>query len=364
MTTGRERILVIDDDQDRLDQILAATRNALSTANVTIDVDGWSPAAQEDPLAIFRERTSELPVLVASDMELTSGGLTGLFGSTIVAWCQQRAIPVCGYTQRKDLPLLTKEPDLFEFRVADDVELAGSQLAGTAAGFIELRNAVRDLRPRENAIRSPTELLAVVLGRPELAAIFSLYASRLASSNSAILDMVRRRPVPPELLAELSTYVSGHLLANAILRFPGPIASLQSLCAYLALPASAGGDVANLFARASYSGPFRSLGSYYWVDRVDEIVDELATTHHVEWREPEDEYRRMVIERHLEKELGRHDCGRCAGARGGYWCPFQLRPTCERADCSVPSSSLVPQGAGLTRIERDYYEEWVPLLGL
>lgn len=360
---GTETILIVDDDQARLDLLVGATERALEGSVFPVSVERWRPVGGQDPYETFREKTREVPVLVASDIELTGAGLTGLFGSSVVAWCRQRAIPVCGYTQRID-GLLSRHPDLFEFRIDIDPEVAGPQMAGIASGFLSMRAAIGELRPGPEAIRSPTELIAALLGRRGQAASFSLYASRIASSNAAIVDVIRRGAVSDALREELVAYVCGHLLVNGILRFPGPIASLEALCAYLALPKAAGEQVAAIFDVARYGGPFASLDRFYWVDDVDDIIDDLASAQGREPSDPPDRYRRAVVEAHAGADLGRHDCERCQGARGGFWCPFERRPVCDRPDCSVTSSNLVPQGAGLTRVERDFYEQWAPLLGL
>ena len=90
----------------------------------------------------------------------------------------------------------------------------------------------------------------------------------------------------------------------------------------------------------------------------------MARKNSVDYEEMSDTERRAIVEAEVGRTLGRHACDRCQGERGGYWCPFAKRPVCERKDCSVGSSNLIPQGAGLTRIERDFYDTWIPLLGL
>jgi len=76
------------------------------------------------------------------------------------------------------------------------------------------------------------------------------------------------------------------------------------------------------------------------------------------------EMNRAALEKQLGAVLPRHGCTRCQGQNGGFYCPFTKRAVCLRSDCSVGSNGWIPPGARLCRIEKDYFDEWSPLLGL
>jgi hypothetical protein len=115
-----------------------------------------------------------------------------------------------------------------------------------------------------------------------------------------------------------------------------------------------------------YSGPFSESAPYYWREDVDVIIYEAGASLTEEDFDGFGDFNRAAMELLLEREFTRHVCQRaqCGGRKGGFLCPFTHRPVCERADCSVLSSSWIPQGADLSRVEREYYDEWAPLLGL
>lgn len=352
-------VLLIDDSQEHVGELAEATTAKLGPE---FEVRTWSPSGQEDALARFKSMTSQNAVLVATDYDLTGLARTGLYGSTIADWCRNKLIPVATYTQFEHS--LSKETNQFEFRIPYESPQAALEVASIVRGFAEIAAklaADADIA----AISSPTAMLAILLGHPEASASFSLYATRSSSSNPALFDAVSLQHHPsPAVRARILTYVAGHLLYNSILKYPGPLMSCDALCAYLALPSSAAPEVGGLFENAKYAGPFNELSAHFWMERVDARLEEMARKNSVDYDEMSDTERRSTVEAELGRTLGRHGCGRCNGERGGYWCPFTQRPVCERKDCSVASSSLIPQGASLTRIERDFYDAWVPLLGL
>jgi hypothetical protein len=218
--------------------------------------------------------------------------------------------------------------------------------------------------------RSMAASLANALGRPQADSQFALYMARLGTASSSLVDRIRRlggEDAPdPNALADLTAYVIGHVLANSVLRFPGPILSTEALCAYCATSLDEEPALAALFADAGYKGPFAGLEPHFWREGVDEALDlsREALPAGVEVGASLGEYNRAVVEARLGRPLTNHTCDRCGGVRGGFWCPFTRRPVCDRGDCSVPSSSWVPQGATLTRVERNFYDELAPLLGL
>jgi hypothetical protein len=134
------------------------------------------------------------------------------------------------------------------------------------------------------------------------------------------------------------------------------------LCSYLAISEENADKVADLFTAARYEGPFGQRKRYFWQEDVDDVLADLAEASGFEGDIGDDQFRRQLMQAHLDP--GAHVCPRCEGVRGGFRCPYTNRTTCERADCSVPSTSWVPQGAYLTRVEKNYYERWAPLLGL
>ena len=358
-------ILLVDDTGNVLDSLQKALKKELEGASV--EVKTWQPKSTDiDPLRKFDSLAGPETTLVVTDYDLTSG-LRGLFGSTIVGWCQKRYIPVGDFSRgnRNELP---QEPSLFELRVPpSDVE--GAQyIARVWSGFQQIRQKLNSNSVFMSSNRSLAAVLASVLEKPESENQFTLYMSRLGAANSSLLDALKATAAPSKPSDEekkrLLVYVLGHVLLNAILKYPGPILSEKALCAYVAASGDEAVKLGELFEAASYRGPFARKAHYFWRDAVDKKIDELGEGLDDQDFEMFSDFNRAAVERALDRKLKNHDCSRCQGTKGGFLCPFTHRPVCLRADCSVSASSWIPQGAQVCRVEKDFYDEWAPLLGL
>ncbi len=358
----RPSILLIDDTELLLNELATKVVDHLGS---DVEVRKWLPTGSEGPPdKVFEAKIDEHTYLVITDYDLTSRGKTGLFGATIVGWCQTRAIPVGDFSRQP--ASLPKEPNLFELRVPTDTDDAARFVASTFRGFKDIRDAA-EAKPRLlTSSRSLAEVLASLLGRPNLENQFALYLARLGSGNSSLINRVISGDQPPDQQGKvlLISYVLGHVLLNAILKFPGPILSEHALCAYVATTEEAFPDFSQLFSSAVYRGPFDGTAAYFWREDVDQILDKLTEPLNGQEFETIGELNRRAVELRLTHDLPRHSCNRCAGKNGGFLCPFTNRPVCQRPDCSVTSSSWIPQGAELCRVEKEFYEEWAPLLGL
>jgi hypothetical protein len=135
---------------------------------------------------------------------------------------------------------------------------------------------------------------------------------------------------------------------------------MPALCGYVGTTAEEVEVLADVFADASYVGPFSGVDRIYWRYKVDEIIARnlVPGVESEVYR-----IRRYAVEQAIGRPLARHECKRCEGVNGGFYCPFTKRPVCERADCSEGSNSWLPLGATACRIEIDFFEEWAPVLG-
>ncbi|MGD9920591.1 MAG: hypothetical protein AB7V13_03965 [Pseudorhodoplanes sp.] len=359
---GQESILLIDDNEEYLGALAHALEASIKGE---VEVRTWLPT-EDDPLVKLDSLVDDDTILVATDYDLTSQ-VRGLFGMTIVGWCQKRLIPV-GDFSRKNIADLPKEPNLFELRVPATEEEGAAFISATASGFRELRRSLTANPEILKAKLSLAGVLATLLRKRELESQFALYMTRLGASNSSLLDQLRRFAGPEQPTddekRQLLAYVLGHVLPNAILKYPGPILSEKALCAYIATADEEGEALAQIFESERYAGPFSAQGRYYWRDQVDDRIDALAGNIDSAKFEMFSDYNRASVEKAAGRKLANHGCQRCGGTKGGFLCPFMRRPVCLRPDCSVSASSWVPQGAQLCRVERDFYDEWAPLLGL
>lgn len=362
----KKSILLIDDKAAALHEMESALRVHLPPEEV--DVRTWQPGVEDvDPRQSFDSRVDAHTILVVTDYDLTTHGQMGLFGSTIVGWAQSRGIPA-GDFSRGNPGNLPKEPNLFELRVPTSVEAGASFIAHVFRGFAAIRQAISDDENLMRHLRSPAAAVAKLLGRPDAESAFALYGVRLGGTNGALLERIARTApsdVEPDIEEKrlLLGYIVGHLLLNSILKFPGPILSREALCAYFGIGSVEFDKVSPLMSKARYTGPFCGLSDFFWRSDVDEQLDGLAAGLELDAPTP-GELNREIIEHKLSIKLQRPTCTRCNGVNGGFLCPFTARTVCQLADCSVGSSSWIPQGARISRIERDFYDEWAPILGI
>lgn len=361
-------IILIDDKQpilDGLSSALAATGLIGET-----DIAVWCPSRSDPGTdARLQQLLDTAPELVVVDYDLTSQGQTGFFGSTVVAECQRRAIPVGDYS-RGNPGRLPHEPDLFEFRVPDNDEGAAPFIVSVLRGFRQIDAGLREDQQAGVVRRSPAASLAAILGDLSVESQLSQYAVKVGATSSALFQAVARTApadidATPEEKRRVLRYIIGHLLLNSVLRFPGPILSSLALASYLGISRDSLGAVQHLFEPAKYSGPFSVLDSYFWLTGVDGILAPLlAAVPTAQEVDTPGERNRLVLENTIGSSLTRPSCTRCHGQYGGFLCPFTSRTVCQHTDCSVGSSSWIPAGAFVARIERDFYDEWAPILGI
>ena len=147
-------------------------------------------------------------------------------------------------------------------------------------GFRQLRDTLAGGAVDLASVRSPAEVLAAVLGRPQLENQFTLYMSSLGAGNASLLQSLPRALAPDEVVEKkgrLLAYVLGHVLANAVLRYPGPILSDKALCAYVGTTDVEAAALAGVFSEARYDGPFSIDVDFYWRADVDRVIDRRST---------------------------------------------------------------------------------------
>ncbi len=357
-------VLLIDDQAD----VLTGIRDELSAllANEEVVVKTWQPdAAHDDPFMTFNSYVDDTTLFVATDYDL-SKGLKGLFGITIVGWCQKRLVPV-GDFSRGNASALPREPELFELRIPSNDKDGARFIANAFYGFRDLKNIIHTRYDHLKTLSSPASILAHILNKPHIEPQLSLYIPHVSTVNSDILSIPTNTSTSDIDKLKINTiaYFLGHLLFNSILKFPGPILSPQALCAYCGTTTEEHNALASLFEHSSYTGPFHQSGPYYWRDGVDSQLDAIAKELSINSFEKPEIVNRTLCEAKLGRELTLHNCARpdCSGKCGGFLCPFTLRTVCAKNSCSIGTSSWIPQGADLCRVDHDFYEEWAPLLG-
>jgi hypothetical protein len=363
-------ILLIDDTQEQLEGLAKALRLILGADEANIVT--WLPTKDDpvepvDTLDKYLAKDAADPVaFVVTDYDLTGKGSLGLYGSTVVDQCQLVAVPVGNYSRGKK-KRLPAEPSLFEIRVPADEshEAAAKLIASVFRGFEEIRTKVDQLNPMP---RSPAAGIAALLGRPNDQSQFSLYGTRYPAVNSGLIDRIDwtapddKKPTADDV-RKLFSYVAGHVLLNLVLRYPGPIVSLKALAAYCAIQIDEAERIREIFKECRYDGPFKDCYELFWLDKVVAVIDAIDLED-VPTEATAGEVNRRALEKHFGVKLTRPVCNRCDGLNGGFLCPFTERTVCIKPDCSTGSNGWIPAGARISRIEKGFFDEWSPLLGM
>ena len=225
-------ILLIDDNEKFLHELETELGMRLAEEATILT---WVPQADDkSPSQTFKNYVDQNDIrLVVTDYDLTERGQLGFFGATVVDWCQNRSIPV-GDFSRGNASSLAQEPNLFELRVpVSSPEAAADFVAAMFRGFTAIRHKI-DADDTLLSQRSPAAALSRMLGAKGMESQFSQYGIRYGGANSALIDSVSKtisedvRPTKNDK-AVLLSYIMGHLLQNAVLRFPGPIMSAEAL---------------------------------------------------------------------------------------------------------------------------------------
>lgn len=214
MTEPRQ-VLVIDDEQERLDQLSVAVEQELTG----VPIARWKPERDEDPLARFEALIQTTTGLIVTDHDLTKGG-TGLLGSNITAWAQDRFVPVCNFSrqQQRKLP---RESNFFELRVpAEPEEQARAQyIARIYRGFDTIRNHIAQ---RQDGAAPTAAVLADAMGQPKLQDALAPYLTSVGYANSSFMRSLHESGEAPsgQIRIDFLSFILGHILINAVLEYP------------------------------------------------------------------------------------------------------------------------------------------------
>ena len=345
-------IAIIDDKPDELAHLAEGIR----TLAPALKIETVFPE-QRRFQAQLADVLKSKPTLVASDRDLTEA-VDLLFGSFVVDECERHLVPIVQYTRRQ-IEADIAPRSVFSLRLGPVREQWPRLLAALASGFDLVRQRVHSIEALERA-RGLGEVLAHVVGRDASELELAKYATRLGRATESFRQASPSTPqAHREFLEDHLTYLCGHLLINSVLAFPGPLVSKEALAGYFAVHGTEVDALAEDLASARYTGPFDSFDAYFWRDTLDEWV----ASHAAEVHDDLGHERRAAAQLAIGRDLRRHDCDRCQGDLGGFWCPSTRRPVCLRADCSVDTDAWVPAGASLCRTERDFYDMFSPVVG-
>lgn len=236
---------------------------------------------------------------------------------------------------------------------ASDLDVLAGRVAILADGFQIIARKLDQIERRKSlasTLRTPADVMAHLLDRPDDAGKIALYGSGDQRMVSEILPFAIGAKSHKDLKTRLPSLM-GYWLYDSILRFPGLLVNSVAAASYLniSVPAFQKLSVQKLFKPATYVGPFADPNDPHWW-RTD--LDELLVKSQAK---DGNEFARKKL---------KIDIPRCldGGKRAGLYCMVTHRPVSETN--SVGQISWFPPGADLARVRKDVYDQVGPWLGL
>jgi len=289
--------------------------------------------------------------LFITDRELSRmQSFTGLAEPIISDLANQYAIPVCVYSQAQKNELLRMQ-SWSESKIILDISKGFPKIAEDVKiiykGFEEIFSRCANIKK----VLTPAELLANILGEPELKDRIALYGAGDQRMLGEILPMIAASNDPKVRQRHMSRML-GYWVWDSLIRFPGVLLNSSAASSYLNI---AEDDFENkaaaLFKKAAYTGPFSEICTLWWRHKIDAILFSEKLNKGLD-------YARKTMPK--TKPAICCESGKTDGA--GYYCMIRKKPVC--AKHSRSSISWFPPGADLARISNSKYDELAPWLGL
>jgi len=313
-----------------------------------------------------RAAVEEHVALIVADQELSQyDQLRPATGETVDAFAKTLGIPVCFY--ERDLERGSETLRLQRWQKWSKARIIlrnpqknfGLRCVSLFNGFESIRNAL--LASTEEQ-RTPAILLSVILGRREMAdriaqyganeqgileEIASLYDEANAeNSNKAAIAKVIHKHLPRIL---------GNWLLTSLLRYPGITVDENSCAAYLGLAHQTltHSKMAKALSSAEYKGPFSKFQTWWWRDKIDELLTSGKDT------DTGVRFAKSNGVRPLhELKCTTKGCAQVAK----YNCMLSGKVVC--ADHSRGGISWFPAGADLARVSKIEFEKIGPFIGI
>ena len=322
----KNHILIIDDDPKEINDVAENLKKEYNLKEDEIVI--WGPkSGDNDPLIAIEDKLEAEPTLVICDFDLTGkGGFNGLFGPVIEKMCHSRLIPVGEYTVNNKFQI-PSTPNLFNIHVDKDSVTATAEIAAAYKGFILINELVNEKSYVGNGDLNYSNILARILNRGHLYYEFSKYLDSFERVNEFLIQYLENNAESlnddedfESTKNKVIAYVIGHVLLNTVLRYPGPILSERILCSYLSISESETNWLKDFFQRAIYKGPFSELGTFYWLETINDIVeensDEIGNISYV------GAFNQAVVKK-INKNIKLFECKKTGleCQLGGYYCP-------------------------------------------
>lgn len=362
---AKKTVVLFEDDKTQLGKLTPALKAAFRSSGINVFCFAATDAASigetyekrlKDDLTAAQ--LGEIALFI-TDRDL-SKTLPGFSESVVSRISDEWAIPMCVYSQaEKDA--LRRASNWSDLKIILDITKGAVEVARECkiicAGFEEIGGIWQKLSGKSGKmISTPAELLATILGEPDIKERIALYGAGDQHMLAEIFPFFRKdEKSKKKRLKDLQNRMKrslGYWLWDSIIRFPGLLVNPVAAASYLGI---AENDFLNkaqaLFKSARYVGPFSEIEPLWWRHKLDGILTTAGAKTGLDY-----------ARKHGLKNISPCKCSFDGKPEAGYYCMVQRKPVC--AKHSKSNISWFPSGADLARISNATFDELAPWLGL
>ncbi|MGN2404892.1 hypothetical protein ACTACD_03635 [Pseudomonas syringae] len=361
------KVLIIEDQLETIERFrdLAAGTALSFVAPSDIGLVEFKPTEDEsveEQLATFlKDRIGAHEIdLVLLDTDLSRGRKLQTHSSYKAA-LRELGMPVCRYqkggtaSQFEQLPQLQRTirdgaSAIWIPRAivsGDRMDELVPRLIAISRGFKTIHEALESSPDLLKGRHSPTDVLASVLGNPELSYEFLGYAAQNLVYFANPEEQFAGYQISESL--RFATQL-GYWLFNYIMMFPGPVLSEPSAAAYLNIQPGEVNKHPNLgdaLKAAQYHGPFSEIAPYFWRSALIELLNEFDGD---------------IVKSEAFRDLDIARIDNDSPDSVAYICLVSGKAITEQQ--AAPTPDWVPSGASEAKIDDDVLSELGPLAGI
>lgn len=361
------KVLIIEDQTDIIDRFrsLAEGTELSFISPVDIGLIEFRPTEDEsveEQLATFlKDRIGEHGIdLVLLDTDLSRGRKLQTHSSYKSA-LRELGMPVCRYQKGGTTSPFEQLPQLQRtirdgasaiwipraIVSGDRMDELAPRLIAISRGFKAILEVLQSAPDLLKGRHSPTEVLAAVLGSPELSYEFLGYAAQ-----NLVYFASPEAHVAAYQISEEQRFATqlGYWLFNYIMMFPGPILSEPSAAAYLNIQPEELNKHPELklaLEKARYHGPFAEIAPHFWRYRLIELLNDFDGD---------------IVRSKAFRALDIARVDQESPDSVAYICLVSGKAITELQ--AAPTPDWVPTGAGEAKIDDEVLSELGPLAGI
>ncbi len=267
--------------------------------------------------------------------------------------CDKLGIPICVYSTQVDESEIERIKNWSERSIILnsnlDITVLAKHCVAIYHGFKKIREKFGEFTAKE--FQGPIELLAKVMDAPNSA------EAQMALYETGYFSVFSKSVVEPEVRNRTFPILLGYWLYNSLLRFPGVLLNNIATASYLNIDLKEferNKKVREIFDDAMYDGPFSDINSFWWKDRLDELIATVEAENNLSDVQALLKSKGVKKVRSARCIEGQHD-----GA--GFYCIVTKEAVCDKH--SVGNISWIPAGAVLSRIKTSKWNELGPWFG-